>query len=325
MRPTPLSTRRVGLSTIRPHPPHWPAGRTPPIARAGPPEEGESNADADAGGAAPGDGDWAARPPDDGDWAARLASGVRSVFDFESWAPKSSRVWRLQKAPKGFESAQAAQAAADAAFVDGLNAALSAPGAASARADARASVSSSEDEDDDGEGGSGTDDAALAASLAARLAAGAPSPSSSASTPPPLASADEEEAAAAVAAAAAASAAPPLSGQELAALVLSKYGLPYDLTIVRRNLAGIRVVALNVMWQYLGQRSLTLSPEAYADKCDALAAALTAWGCAGAVRAFFTEPPRSKRGLPGRPVVGNAVSLRLDVDPDVVAEWMGGT
>jgi hypothetical protein len=106
--------------------------------------------------------------------------------------------------------------------------------------------------------------------------------------------------------------------------VLGKYDRPYDLTIVRRNLAGIRVVALNVMWQHVGQKSLSLTPDAYADKCDALASALTAWGCAGAVRSFFGEPPRSKRGLPGRPVVGNAVSLRLDVDPDVVAEWMGG-
>jgi hypothetical protein len=240
--------------------------------------------------------------------AAKAASFAASIFDFEAWAPKSSRVWRLQVPPKGFEAEQAARDAADAAFLDGLNARLGGPGGAAARADARATMSASEDEAEESGGEEEveeercTSDAALAASLAARLAAAdapALSPSSSPSRPEP-----------------------PLTGGELAAGVLAKYGLPYDLTLVRRNLAGIRVVALNVMWAYVGQRS-AISAEAYADKCDALAAALSAWGCAAAVRAFLAEPPKSKRGLPGRPVVGNAVSLRLDVDPDVVGEWLG--
>jgi hypothetical protein len=214
----------------------------------------------------------------------------------------------LQVPPKGFEESQAARAEADAVFLDGLNARLGGPAAARAREEARATMSDERDESDeegieDSEEGDApsTSDVALAASLATRLAASAPSRS-----PPPAAPAGD----------------PPLTGAELAAGVLSKYGLPYDLTIVRRNLAGIRVVALNVMWAYVGQRS-ALSPDAYRDKCEALAAALSAWGCAGAVRAFFAEKPRSKRGLPGRPVVGNAVSLRLDVEPEVVAEWLG--
>ena len=318
MRPTPLASRAASLRGSRTHLAGRP-NRLAPTARAkGPIDDGDET---------PPSSSTPPPLPPPPSWKAEaegFASRVASIFDFEAWAPRSSRVWRLQVPPKGFEAAQATQAAADAAFVDGLNAALSGPGAAEARADARASVSGSDDDVEEADSGSDTDDASLAASLAARLA-GSSGVSITPPTPLPLASADEEAAAAAGAAAAAAAAAPPLSGPELAALVRGKYGLPYDLTIVRRSLpGGIRVVALNVMWQYLGQRSLNLTPEGYGDKCDALATALSAWGCAGAVRAFFAEPARSKRGLPGRPVVGNAVSLRLDVDFDMVAEWMGG-
>lgn len=41
------------------------------------------------------------------------------------------------------------------------------------------------------------------------------------------------------------------------------------------------------------------------------------------MRKFLLEAPRSKRGLPSRPVTGNAVSIRLELEPSVVEEWFG--
>jgi len=116
--------------------------------------------------------------------------------------------------------------------------------------------------------------------------------------------------------------APPITGPELGRLVVSKYGKPFDVALVRRDLAGIRVVAFNVMWSHVGQPSFGLSAGAYADRLDTVASILTAWGCAGEVRAWLKEAPRPKRGLPARPVVGNAVSLRLSVDYKTAGEWL---
>ncbi len=54
------------------------------------------------------------------------------------------------------------------------------------------------------------------------------------------------------------------------------------------------------------------------------AAARRAWGQTEVVRAFFDAPAKSRNGLPGRrPVVGNAISLRLDLPPAVIEEWFG--
>ncbi len=53
-------------------------------------------------------------------------------------------------------------------------------------------------------------------------------------------------------------------------------------------------------------------------------AARRAWGQTEVVRAFFDAPAKSRNGLPGRrPVVGNAISLRLDLPPAVIEEWFG--
>ena len=46
-----------------------------------------------------------------------------------------------------------------------------------------------------------------------------------------------------------------------------------------------------------------------------------AWKQEDTVRKFLLEPPKSKRGLPSRPVTGNAVSIRLNLEPSVIAEW----
>ena len=46
-------------------------------------------------------------------------------------------------------------------------------------------------------------------------------------------------------------------------------------------------------------------------------------GRAGRVRAFLRLPAKSAKGMPARPVVGTAVSLQLELPPELVAEWFG--
>lgn len=48
-----------------------------------------------------------------------------------------------------------------------------------------------------------------------------------------------------------------------------------------------------------------------------------AWKQDEVVRKFLLEPPKSKRGLPSRPVTGNAVSIRLNLEQSIIAEWFG--
>lgn len=212
---------------------------------------------------------------------AQLAGAVQSMFDFESWAPRSSRAWRLRQTlddgggSYSDDEGAASDGATDASM-DVLNERLAA---------ARRSRDDSDDSD--------VDDVLDQVVEAA----------------------DDDEPS---------TPAPPLTGRELGAAVLTKYGRPYDVALVRRDLAGIRVVAFNVMWSYLGQKSFALTPEGYADRLDTIASILTAWGCAGEVRAWLAEPARPKRGLPARPVVGNAVSLRLSVDYRTAGEWLDG-
>lgn len=89
-------------------------------------------------------------------------------------------------------------------------------------------------------------------------------------------------------------------------------------------MAGKTIVALNVMWTHLDQRSFPMTEEQFMDKLDTIAEYLRAWKQDEVVRTFLLEPPKSKRGLPSRPVTGNAVSIRLNLEPSVIAEWFGG-
>lgn len=41
------------------------------------------------------------------------------------------------------------------------------------------------------------------------------------------------------------------------------------------------------------------------------------------VRAFLKAPAKSMKGLPRRPVVGTAISIRLDLDRAQISEWFG--
>ena len=61
------------------------------------------------------------------------------------------------------------------------------------------------------------------------------------------------------------------SGSVLRERIEAKYGKTYDLSIVRREIPGKTLVALNVMWTHLAQQSFPMSEEEYMDKLDTLA------------------------------------------------------
>ncbi|KXZ57019.1 hypothetical protein GPECTOR_1g920 [Gonium pectorale] len=81
----------------------------------------------------------------------------------------------------------------------------------------------------------------------------------------------------------------PLSATELRELIYAKYGKTYD----------------------------------YMDKLDGVAYLVGALGQTDKVRAFLKAPARSQKGMPPRPVVGTAISIRFDLEPGVVEEWFG--
>uniref|UniRef100_A0A7S1SMT6 Uncharacterized protein n=2 Tax=Tetraselmis chuii TaxID=63592 RepID=A0A7S1SMT6_9CHLO len=76
-----------------------------------------------------------------------------------------------------------------------------------------------------------------------------------------------------------------------------------------------RWVSLNLYVGYVGQRTFPYSQDEYIDKLDSIATMLNAWNQVDYVREFFAEPPIPRRGLPSRPRVDTAVSLRLNKSP----------
>ncbi|EFJ48650.1 hypothetical protein VOLCADRAFT_90835 [Volvox carteri f. nagariensis] len=114
-----------------------------------------------------------------------------------------------------------------------------------------------------------------------------------------------------------------LSAQELRQLIFTKYGKTYDVSFVRRDIPGKTFVCLNIMWNHLEQRSFKLTEQQYMEKLDGVAYLVGALGQTDKVRAFLKEPARSQKGLPPRPVVGTAISIRFDLEPGVIEEWFG--
>lgn len=107
-----------------------------------------------------------------------------------------------------------------------------------------------------------------------------------------------------------------LNGQELAALCYAKYGVMHDMAIKQVSFPGLqRVVALNLYSGQLGQRSFPFTEEEYLAKLDAVAYLVNSFMCAEFVRAFFKQPVAPRAGLPSRPRVDTAVTLRLNGSP----------
>lgn len=100
-----------------------------------------------------------------------------------------------------------------------------------------------------------------------------------------------------------------ITGAELRSLVLDKYGVSYDMRLVRR---GSRMW-LEIMWKFLEQQSFPLTEQEYELQLDAVAAFLNMWEVQDLVRTSIKGAP--KRG-PGYTGGGNArpVSIALGVD-----------
>lgn len=233
--------------------------------------------------------------------AAGLGDVIRDLFDFESWAPRSSQAWRLGQQPiiRGSTPATNQITQSDLSV---LNRRL---------ADTRSST---------GEGSS--DAPAEVASGSGRDALDAPQPSFVASTDSDLASAlgqriveieggeDEDDR-------------ERLTGEALKNLIYVKYGKMHDVAFVRRDIPGKTIVSLNVYHAHMAQRSFPMTEEEYAEKLDGIASLLEAWGQAGTVVTFLQGPITPRRGLPSRPVIGSAVAITLDMSAAQVLEWFG--
>ncbi|KAH6773987.1 hypothetical protein C2S52_003078 [Perilla frutescens var. hirtella] len=97
------------------------------------------------------------------------------------------------------------------------------------------------------------------------------------------------------------------SGIDLATLIRNKYGKSYDVQLIRKEFMGRNLLALNVMWKYMEQRSFPLTEEEYILRLDDVANTLKCWGAVSHVRSSLQK---SKE----RPRIGKAVSIFIDMD-----------
>ncbi|KAI4370061.1 hypothetical protein MLD38_018446 [Melastoma candidum] len=97
------------------------------------------------------------------------------------------------------------------------------------------------------------------------------------------------------------------SGLDLATLIRNKYGRSYDIQLIKKEFMGRNLLALNVMWKYLEQRSFPLTEEEYILRLDDVANTLKCWGAVSHIRNSLAT---SKE----RPRIGKAVSIFIDMD-----------
>lgn len=216
----------------------------------------------------------------------------KNLFDFDNWAPRSTRVWRLQQFDKVTEDKSAGEA------VERLEEQLSSTVKPVTPVEATpAAVPTGSFED--------ADDTEVAKFLNQRIQQIATTTGSYGGD------IDELEARS------------PLTGTELRELVYTKYGKTYDLSFVRRDIPGKTFVCLNVMWTHLEQKSFKMTEEQYSEKLDSIAYLVNVLGQTDKVRGFLRQRARSEKGLPRRPVVGTAISIQLDLEPSIIEEWFG--
>uniref|UniRef100_F6HGH7 Uncharacterized protein n=2 Tax=Vitis vinifera TaxID=29760 RepID=F6HGH7_VITVI len=97
------------------------------------------------------------------------------------------------------------------------------------------------------------------------------------------------------------------SGLDLATLIRNKYGRSYDVLLIKKEFMGRNLLALNVMWKYMEQRSFPLTEEEYLLRLDDVANTLKCWGAISHIR-------NSLEKLKERPRIGKAVSIFIDMD-----------
>ncbi|YAI83029.1 MAG: DUF3067 family protein [cyanobacterium endosymbiont of Rhopalodia sterrenbergii] len=101
-----------------------------------------------------------------------------------------------------------------------------------------------------------------------------------------------------------------MTGQELHALLLSKWGRSYDIQL--RKVKGR--IFCQVMWKYLEQASFPMSQTEYLNHLDAVASYLTAWGSTEQVITYFKQTH-------DRPRLGKVISISLDLG-EKTSEWI---
>ncbi|XP_031280318.1 uncharacterized protein LOC116138786 [Pistacia vera] len=97
------------------------------------------------------------------------------------------------------------------------------------------------------------------------------------------------------------------SGMDLATLIRNKYGRSYDVQLIKKEFMGKNLLALNVMWKYMEQRSFPLTEEEYILRLDDVANTLKCWGAVSHIRNSLAK-------LKERPRIGKAVSIFIDMD-----------
>ncbi|OAY26402.1 uncharacterized protein LOC110604192 [Manihot esculenta] len=97
------------------------------------------------------------------------------------------------------------------------------------------------------------------------------------------------------------------SGIDLATLIRNKYGRSYDVQLIKKEFMGRNLLALNVMWRYMEQRSFPLTEEEYLLRLDDVANTLKCWGAVSHIRNSLLK-------LKERPRIGKAVSIFIDMD-----------
>lgn len=97
------------------------------------------------------------------------------------------------------------------------------------------------------------------------------------------------------------------SGVDLATLIRKKYGRSYDVQLIKKEFMGRNLLAMNVMWKYVEQRSFPLTEEEYLLRLDDVANTLKCWGAVSHIR-------NSLEKLKERPRIGKAVSIFIDMD-----------
>lgn len=228
---------------------------------------------------------------------------LKNFFDFANWAPRSSQAWRLGGLDSSSVSSSADEDSMTEENLEVLNERM---------AEQRRSLSGSlyDEEEDLEETGPmepsflRSTDEEFAESLNARItevATGSHGPTDD----------DEEEESFG------------LDGDTLLGLIEAKYGKKHDVAFVRRDIPGKTLVSLNIYHAYLGQKSFPMSEDDFKEKMDGVALSLIMWDQVDTVVGFLKSPIRSQRGLPSRPIVGNAVSISLELTKEQILEWWG--
>lgn len=250
---------------------------------------------------------------------AGLGDSLRDLFDFEKWAPRSSQAWRLGNDVRASDAASRDKK--DGKMTDDDVEVLNERLAASRSMDSDDGLQRGQQLEKEGEEDGAqpsflqSTDEEFAEALNEKITQVASTYKGG--------SYDDSEEDSTGSLGSGNSRTEQLTGAELLELIYAKYGKKHDVAFVRRDIPGKTLVSLNLYHAYLGQRSFPMSAEDYEEKLDGVACYLEFWGQTDRVVSFLKEPITPRRGLPSRPIVGNAVSISLDLTSDQIAEWFG--